>query len=243
MAFFNQCEPAFFASSCFPGIQSAYLCFLSNREPDEARLVHPVADLWIGQRKHSSVPARGQSVDPVPARSKPQSPVQVQPAHVPQPPGLGAPFICRSTDSRQPWLPTLGHWSPLPAPFTPPEAFWPHTSSDSLGGQHHDPARHSPNAAKEQSKGPGNATSAQPQAHSSAAGLHCTAPQQIPRVPAGEPLGGHTDTKVSVALFKQFWSPWYTCKHKDPNSKHRIWSGELCAFYPFLKMFDNVMYI
>lgn len=196
----------------------------SNREPGEARLVHSVAHLWIGQRKHSCVPARGQSVDPVPALPKPQSPVQVQPAHVPQPPGPGPPFICRSADRWQPRhraLQSLGLWSSLPAPITAPEAFWPHTSSDSLGGQHHDPAWHSPHAAKEQSEGPGNATSAEPQAHPSAAGLHRTAPQQIPRVPAGEPLGWHTDTKVRVLLFwilnaKQSW-PTVLCLLNSPN--------------------------
>lgn len=175
--------------------------FSSNREPGEAGLVHPVAHLWIGQRKHSSVPARGQSVDPVPALPKPQSPVQVQPAHVPQPPGPGRPFIFWSADRRQPRhraLPSHGLWSSFPAPVTPPEAFWPHSSSDSLGGQHHDSARHSPHAPAQQSEGPRNAAATEPQAYPSAARLHCTAPQQIPRVPAGEPLGWHTDTKVSV---------------------------------------------
>lgn len=126
----------------------------SNRKPGEAGLVHSVANLWIGQRKHSSVPARGQSVDPVPALPKPQSPVQVQPAYVPQSPSPRPPFVRRSTHRWQPChrsLPSLGLWSSLPAPITPPEAFWPHTSSDSLGGQHHDPTWHSPYATKEQS--------------------------------------------------------------------------------------------
>lgn len=183
------------------------MLFLSTsafREPGQAGLVHSVAHLWIGQRKHSSVPARGQSVDPVPALPKPQSPVQVQPAHVPQPPGPASPFICRSTDRRQPRhraLPSPGLWSSFPAPITPPEAFWPHTSSDSLGGQHHDPTWHSPYAPAEQSEGPRNAATAEPQAYPSAARLHCAAPQQIPRVPAGESPGWHTDTKVSAALF------------------------------------------
>lgn len=173
-----------------------------HREPSKAGLVHPVAHLRIRQRKHPRVSARGQSVDPLPALPKPQSPVQVQPAHVPQPPGPGAPFIRRPADGWQPLggaLPALGLWPPLLAPVTPPEAFWPHASSDSLGGEHHDPARHASDAAEEQSEGPGNAASAEPQAHPPAAGLHGAAPQQVPRVPAGEPPGGHTDTKVSAA--------------------------------------------
>lgn len=160
-------------------------------------MVHPMADVGVGEREHSSVPARGRSVDPVPAFSKPQSPVQVQPAHVPQPPGAGPVFVRRSTDCRQPcrWaLPSFGLWSSLPAPVTPPEAFWPHATSDSLGVQHHDPTWHSPNAKKEQSEGAGYASSTEPQVDPSAARVHRPAPQQIPRVPAGEPLGGHTDT-------------------------------------------------
>lgn len=210
----GQIEPKLFFVTRCPKTKSRKICIFwlhfcslffstSNREPGEAGLVHPVADIWIGQRKYSSVPVRGQSMARFPALPKPQSPVQVQPAHVPQPPGPAPPFICWSTDCRQPchWtLPSLGLWASLPAPITPTKAFWPHTSSDSVGGEHHDPTWHSTHAEAEQSKGPRHTATAKPQAHPSAAGRHCAAPQQIPRVPAGEPLGWHADTKVSVTI-------------------------------------------
>lgn len=131
-------------------------------------------------------------MDPVPALPEPQSSVQVQPAHVPQPAGPGPPFVRRAADRRQPGggaLPPPGLRSSLPAAVAPPEAFWPHASPDSLGGEHDDPARHSSHEAEEQSEGPRHAASAQPKAHPPAAGLHRAAPQQVPRVPAGEPIG------------------------------------------------------
>lgn len=139
-------------------------------------------------------------MDRVPAFPKPQSPVQVQPAHVPQPPGPGPPFIHRSAECRQPCrrvLPNLGLWAPFPTPIAPSEAFWPPSTTDSLGGQHHDPAWHPTHAAAEQSEGSWDAPAAQPQAHPPAAGRHLAAPQQVPRIPAGEPRGRHADAKVS----------------------------------------------
>lgn len=139
-------------------------------------------------------------MDRVPAFPKPQSPVQVQPAHVPQPPGPGPPFIRRSAECRQPCrrvLPGLGLWAPVPTPIAPSEAFWPPSTSDSLGSQHHDPAWHPTHAAAEQSEGPRDASAAQPQAHPPVAGRHLAAPQQVPRIPAGEPRGRHADAKVS----------------------------------------------
>lgn len=139
-------------------------------------------------------------MDRVPAFPKPQSPVQVQPAHVPQPPGPGPPFIRRAAEcreSRRRVLPSLGLWPPFPTPIAPSEAFWPPSTSDSLGSQHHDPAWHPTHAAAEQSKGPRDAPTAQPQAHPPAAGRHLAAPQQVPRIPAGEPCGRHADAKVS----------------------------------------------
>lgn len=174
---------------------------LFNREPGKTGLVHPVAHFWIWKGKHSSVPARGQSVDSFPALPKPQSSVQVQPAHVPQSTSSGALFLHRSTycwNPRHRTLPFFGLWSPFPATITSPKAFWSHTSSDSFGGQHHDSTRYSPHETKEQSEGPWNATTAKPQAHLSTAWFHGVASEQIPWVPAGEPLGWDSNTKVSV---------------------------------------------
>lgn len=139
-------------------------------------------------------------MDRVPAFPKPQSPVQVQPAHVPQPPGPGPPFIRRSAERRQlrrRVLPSLGLWPPFPAPVTASEALWPRSTSDSLGDQHHDPAWDPTHTAAEQNEGPRDAPAAQPQADPPAAGRHVAAPQQVPRVPAGEPRGRHADAKVS----------------------------------------------
>lgn len=140
-------------------------------------------------------------MDRVPAFPKPQSPVQVQPAHVPQPPGPGPSFIRRSAECRQPCrrlLPSLRLRAPLPTTITPSEAFWPPSTSDSLGSQYHDPAWHPTHAAAEQGKGPRDTPATQPQAHPPAAGRHLAAPQQVPRIPAGEPCGRHADAKVSV---------------------------------------------
>lgn len=185
---------------------------LFNREPNKTGLVHPVAHLWIWKRKHSSVPARSQSVDSFSALPKPQSPIQVQPAHVPQSASPGARFLRRSTYCWQPsdrTLPFLGLWSPFSATITTPKAFWSHTSSDSFSGQHHDSTRDSPYETKEQSEGPWNTTTSKPEAHLSAAWVHCVASEQIPWVPVGKPLGWVTDTKVSVAVLCNLNKLWF----------------------------------
>lgn len=136
----------------------------------------------------------------LPAFPKPQSPIQVQPAHVPQPPGPGPPFIRRPAECRKPCrrlLPSPGLWAPFPTPIAPSEALWPPSTSDSLGSQHHDAAWYSTHTAAEQSEGPRDAPTAQPKAHPPSAGRHLAAPQQVPRISAGEPRGRHADAQVS----------------------------------------------
>lgn len=109
----------------------------TTRGPGEARLVHPVAHLRVGQGEHPGVPAGAQSVDLLPALPEPQSPGQIQATPLPQPACPGPTALCRPTDGGQLHFgdPSPSRFrSPLSAPVAAPEALWPRPPSDPTGG-------------------------------------------------------------------------------------------------------------
>lgn len=172
----------------------------TTRGAGEARLVHPVAHLWVGQGEHPGVPAGAESVDLLPALPEPKSPSQVQATPLPKPAGYGPTALCRPTDGGQLHLGDSApsrFGSPFAAPVATTEALWPRPSSDSPGDQHHDPARNTSHASAEQSQGPGNTAATQPQTDPPTAGLYSTAQEQVAWVPAGESHRWLAAAKVS----------------------------------------------